>query len=63
MKSTPEGHGGTIPGEFGPAIERPKPWTPADEKRKQREQAEWEVRGEYRFKTGADGRQICEKTP
>jgi len=63
MKSTPEGHGDTIPGDLGPAIERTKEDTEADEKRKRREESEWEVRGGYRFKTDANGRRVCEIDP
>jgi hypothetical protein len=63
MKSTPEGHGGTIPADLGPAIERTKEWTDADEKRKRREAAEWVVKGAYRFKLDSDGKFICEPVP
>jgi len=63
MKSTPEGHGGTIPGGLGPAIERSKPWTPADEKRKRRELEQREVRDGFRFWTGPDGKRNCEPVP
>jgi len=63
MKSTPEGHGGTIPGELGPAIERTKQWTPADEKRKRRELEQSKYCRGYRIWTSPDGKMNAEIDP
>jgi hypothetical protein len=64
MKTTPEGHGDTIPGGLGPPIKREKPWTDLDERRKRREiqeRAGHEVVDGYRRWVGPDGKMNCEK--
>jgi len=65
MKTTPEGHGNSVPGELGKALPQRKEWTELDEKCRRRKMAEGMVQegGGYRIWTDADGKMHAERLP
>lgn len=63
MKTTPEGHGSTIPGELGEALHRPGRELSEAEMRSIRRHAEgmMHTSGGYRIWTDADGKMHAER--